>query len=248
MARTKYSNILKLLTFSMVCAAPAALAGNSSGGGSPPPPTAFTYYVPSAPDADPAEVAGLKPVREIAAQLLMEGVIAEIRVGHREGGHVSNPTREPAVCLHFNSYAGYQIAYERLGNLPEGVETTASFDCRGVPSPVTELGGEPQQDARQGPSVDELVIAAFKADPAVQARLGELTGNEEFAALLLSQGGELPDGTMTPIFFDKYLVVARIPAFTPHGFYQTNVFAQVFVASGVVTSIRLVDFAASRDG
>lgn len=237
---------LKALPLILLATAAQAGNGNSSGGGSPPPPMAVTYYVAGADGGDSATLASLSGIRSAAAQLLVDGVIAEIRVGHRVGGHVSSPTKEPAICLAFTSYQGLQSA-NALEVLPEGVEQTHSMDCRGVTSAIPDfgMGGEPGQtvETNEPPKPEAMAIDAFKADPAVLARLGALTGSEEFDAVLLSSGGELPHGTHTPIYFSTYLVVSRVQAYTPHGFYQTNVFAKVHFSHGEPSSVQLVDLA-----
>jgi hypothetical protein len=87
----------------------------------------------------------------------------------------------------------------------------------------------------------EDAVAAFKADPAVQAALGTPSDQDEFEATLLSKGGEMPYGTHTPFFTDIYLVVARQPAYTPHGFYQKNTFGEVYILDGAVKTVRLVE-------
>ncbi len=106
-------------------------------------------------------------------------------------------------------------------------------------------GFRPADVAADTASPQDLVSAALRADPAVEARLGEPSGRAEFRAVLLSQGGELPHGMTTPLYFDTDLVVARLPAYTPHGFYQTKAFVQVYLQDGAVTSVRLVGLAIS---
>lgn len=86
----------------------------------------------------------------------------------------------------------------------------------------------------------EKALEAFKADAAVKKALGTLTGKEEYDATLLTDGGELPPGAHRPYYFTSYLVVARQPEYTPHGFHHKNVIGRVNFQNDMAPWVKLV--------